>query len=282
MYRERERTSRDVDTACVQVQRAATPYRVGLRVPHRYCSSGADPGWLCLKILFTLTNNVDPDEMPHNAAFHLGFHCLSQYLFKGFTFTKGFKSGTDTCKVDAFSERWCWVTLSRVFSTHACIERPCSIRQRIRGQIWHDTSCESSEDVLFSVHWQIQIFCQGVRGVLARLQEISSDNVFLVLNLFYSFAMVYQWSISKKKHNFSRFQMGYSIFQGVQLFPKGGGGPTFSGGGGGVQMLISIKTHRTCDFPRWGSGPPVPPLDPHIYSNFPQSPHFAYYNHGWA
>ena len=46
------------------------------------------------------------------------------------------------------------------------------------------------------------------------------------------------------------------IFQGVQLFP---------GGGGGVQMLIYIETHIaiTCDFPR-GSGPPIPPLDPHM------------------
>ena len=24
----------------------------------------------------TLTNSEDPDEMPHNAAFHLGLHCL--------------------------------------------------------------------------------------------------------------------------------------------------------------------------------------------------------------
>ena len=35
-----------------------------------------------------------------------------------------------------------------------------------------------------------------------------------------------------------------------------GGSKNFSGGGG-VQMLISIKTHITCDFPE-GSGPPVP------------------------
>ena len=42
-----------------------------------------------------------------------------------------------------------------------------------------------------------------------------------------------------------------------------GGGPTFSRGGG-VQMLISIKTHITCDFPE-GSGPPVPPLDPRMF-----------------
>ena len=28
-------------------------------------------------------------------------------------------------------------------------------------------------------------------------------------------------------------------------------------------MLISIEPHITCDFPG-GSGPPIPPLDPHI------------------
>ena len=49
---------------------------------------------------------------------------------------------------------------------------------------------------------------------------------------------------------------------GVQHFQ---GGPTFfQWGGGGVQMLISIKTHKTCDFPE-GSGPPVPPLDPRMF-----------------
>ena len=39
---------------------------------------------------------------------------------------------------------------------------------------------------------------------------------------------------------FPRIQRGYNIFQGcpTNLFP----------GGGGVQMLISIETHMTCDF----------------------------------
>ena len=31
----------------------------------------------------------------------------------------------------------------------------------------------------------------------------------------------------------------------------------------GVQILISIETHITCDFPG-GFGPPIPPLDPHM------------------
>ena len=42
----------------------------------------------CLKILITLTNSIDPDEMPHYAAFHLGLHCLQKYRFRGFPNTK--------------------------------------------------------------------------------------------------------------------------------------------------------------------------------------------------
>ena len=38
---------------------------------------------------FYLENSVDPDEMPHYAAFHLGLHCLSKYPFRGFKYTKG-------------------------------------------------------------------------------------------------------------------------------------------------------------------------------------------------
>ena len=48
--------------------------------------------------------------------------------------------------------------------------------------------------------------------------------------------------------------------EGVQHFPGRGGVQLFSrvgGGGGGVQMLIPIETHITCDFPG-GSGPLSP------------------------
>ena len=51
--------------------------------------------------------------------------------------------------------------------------------------------------------------------------------------------------------------------RGVQHFPVGGGGPA-SSRGGGVQILISIESNITCDFPGGGSGPPLPPMDPHI------------------
>ena len=55
---------------------------------------------------------------------------------------------------------------------------------------------------------------------------------------------------------FSKEQVGVQQTfsrEGVQLFP----------GGGGVQMLISIETHITCDF-QGVFGPPIPPLDPHM------------------
>ena len=55
------------------------------------------------------------------------------------------------------------------------------------------------------------------------------------------------------------------IFQGFR-----GGGQHLPGGGGGsnffqwvAQMLISIETRITCDFPG-GSRPPIPPLDLHM------------------
>ena len=37
---------------------------------------------LSLKIALFLANSVDPDEMPHFAAFHLGLHCLLKYPFR--------------------------------------------------------------------------------------------------------------------------------------------------------------------------------------------------------
>ena len=30
---------------------------------------------------FILANSEDPNEMPHDAAFHLGLHCLPKYMF---------------------------------------------------------------------------------------------------------------------------------------------------------------------------------------------------------
>ena len=32
--------------------------------------------FLSQTIVFVLANSVDPDEMPHSKAFHLGLHCL--------------------------------------------------------------------------------------------------------------------------------------------------------------------------------------------------------------
>ena len=53
------------------------------------------------------------------------------------------------------------------------------------------------------------------------------------------------------------------LLQRQLYFSKDRGCPTFLRGGGGgsrVQVLISIETHITCDFPgEGGSGPPITP-----------------------
>ena len=97
------------------------------------------------------------------------------------------------------------------------------------------------------------------RGVQINLTKKSSDNVFfffffLVLSLFF------------------RSQMVNFIFQGSTggpTFSRGGGGSNFFEGGGS-NCLFPIETHITCDFPGGGgSGPPVPPLDPHLQFSMP-------------
>ena len=44
-----------------------------------------------LKVVFIWANSADPDEMLHNAAFHLRHHCLPKYLFTGFQIEKGLR-----------------------------------------------------------------------------------------------------------------------------------------------------------------------------------------------
>ena len=45
--------------------------------------------FLCLKIVFIVVNNADPDEMLPYVAFHQGLHCLPKYLFTGIKNEKG-------------------------------------------------------------------------------------------------------------------------------------------------------------------------------------------------
>ena len=59
--------------------------------------------------------------------------------------------------------------------------------------------------------------------------------------------------ISKKSIIFQGFR-GSNIFQG-------GGGVQLFQGGGGFQVVISIETHITCDFPGEGSGTPILPSE---------------------
>ena len=98
-------------------------------------------------------------------------------------------------------------------------------------------------------------------GVQARWPENSLDNLFFYFSpqLILQFTEGAQWFygfITEKT----------VLFQGSRV------GPTFSRGGessffqgGGVQILISIEPHITCDFPGGGgSGLTITPLDPQM------------------
>ena len=60
-------------------------YIEGLQViiSKKYCISFSEDR-------FILANSVHPDEMLHNAAFHLCFHCLQKYPIRGLLYTKDY------------------------------------------------------------------------------------------------------------------------------------------------------------------------------------------------
>ena len=98
----------------------------------------------------------------------------------------------------------------------------------------------------------------GGPGLAARKQ---SGQRFFVLNLLYSLQRGVQWFYYRENYTFPRIQRGSNILRGV--------GPTFSRGGGAPNVNF-YRTHITCDFPG-GSGPPIPPLDPHMVHVHPRN-----------
>ena len=113
-----------------------------------------------------------------------------------------------------------------------------------------------------SLHARIH-FRQGVQVSLTKSSEklrrffiFLFIYFFLVLSLFYRSQMVN----FEENYHFSRFQRGSNIIQGRSNFFQGGS-----------NCLFPIETHITCDFYDFpgGSGPPVPPLDPHLVCHFP-------------
>ena len=108
---------------------------------------------------------------------------------------------------------------------------------------------------MHSLNARIYEFLSGCGGgdILTARKQPGQRFFFLllVLNLFYSL---------------QRWSNGF-ITEKTILF-KGSRGFTFSRGGGGssVQVLISIETHITCDFPGGDPDPLSSPLDPHMVS----------------
>ena len=89
------------------------------------------------------------------------------------------------------------------------------------------------------------IFVRGVQVSLTKKR--SSDNVFFSPQL----------NLQKSISQFQEVHLFFKVPEGVQHFP--GEGPTFSRGGGGVQLLIPIETHITCDFSGGGVRDPLSP-----------------------
>ena len=104
----------------------------------------------------------------------------------------------------------------------------------------------------------------GTTGLMARKQPGQCFFLLLLLLFFRPQLTVLQFTEGVQRFYytilFQGSRGGPTFSREVQHFP---GGSNFFQGGGGVKMVISIKTHITCHFPG-GSGPPFPPLDPHM------------------
>ena len=115
--------------------------------------------------------------------------------------------------------------------------------------------------ICFFIHVTVRASVQLMRGSRnfcygGSRPENRSDNVFfcfLFVCFFVSPQLILQFlqrvsnGYFKENYNFPRFQRGPTFAWGYYFFQ----------GGGGVQMLIFIETHITCDFPG-GSRPLIP------------------------
>ena len=73
--------------------------------------------FLSLNVVLILAISVDPDEMQHYAAFHLGLHCLPKYPSRGIQYTKGELEKQIDRKEETYmveEELFCYVALTRL------------------------------------------------------------------------------------------------------------------------------------------------------------------------
>ena len=84
--------SKNINPSLILVQpRRTSPFITErLLMVHKESNKQNKRMYFCPRRLFlSKANSADPDEMPPYAAFHLGLHCLSKYLFIGIQNEKG-------------------------------------------------------------------------------------------------------------------------------------------------------------------------------------------------
>ena len=108
------------------------------------------------------------------------------------------------------------------------------------------------------------IFVSGGPGQSDK-KDLTTFFFFVFVFFLFSPQLILQQSNGQFQRNLSFFK----VPEGVHYFPRGGG-PTFSRRG--VQLLIPYRNPYNLEFSR-ASGPPVPPLDPHLYDQKIQHSH---------
>ena len=122
--------------------------------------------FLSLMIVLTSAKSVEPDEMPHYAAFHLGLHCLPKYRFRRFKHTKG--HSIIHIKI---SNSFVFKVLEYWFGDHV-----------MRHFIWVFTVCQSTRLGVSSIQKVNIKYCSLISFILI---NISNSFVFMVLEYWF-------------------------------------------------------------------------------------------------
>ena len=118
-----------------------------------------------MKTFYIVTSSVDPDEMQHFGAFHLGLHCLQKYLLWGFRYSKGWH----------FQCHW-WLKSSAIVIS-------CCILEVYRKPL------DPDQTAAYGTVPQIQRAIKGLccYGIIVFLRQMAWNRFFQLLSFLWSF-----------------------------------------------------------------------------------------------